>query len=142
MKIDGAAVAHLVFDLGRRGGRIDAVDDRAERLRGEIADQPLLADVAHDGDALAARETERRERLARSRDDEQRIVAPGALAIDAEMLGAECDVGSGARRARSHSSAGAVVRRNASRLTAPVPAIMSRVPVCEASLYRLRNRIL
>ena len=50
----GAAVAHLVLDLGGRGGRIDAVDDRAERLRGEIADHPFLADVAHDGDALAA----------------------------------------------------------------------------------------
>ena len=49
----GAAVAHLVLDLGRRRGRIDAVDDGTERLRGEIADHPLLADVAHDGDALA-----------------------------------------------------------------------------------------
>ena len=65
MKIDGAAVAHLVFDFGRRGGRIDAVDDRAERLRREIADQPLLADVAHDGDALALVDTERREAPAR-----------------------------------------------------------------------------
>ena len=58
MKIARAAVAHLVFDLGGRGGRIDAVDDGAERLRGEIADHPLFADVAHDGDALAARDAE------------------------------------------------------------------------------------
>ena len=53
-----AAVAHLVFDLGDRGGRIDAVDDGAERLRGEVADHPLLAGVAHDGDALALAQPE------------------------------------------------------------------------------------
>ena len=33
---DRAAVAHLVFDLLGRGGRIDAVDDGAERLGGKV----------------------------------------------------------------------------------------------------------
>ena len=86
----GAAVAHLVFDLSWRGGRIDAVGDGAERLRGEIADHPLFADIAHDGDALAARDAEVLQR-ARGVRDQRRIVAPAALAIDAEMLGAEGD---------------------------------------------------
>ena len=33
----GAAVAHLVFDFGLRGRRINAVGDRPKRLDGEIA---------------------------------------------------------------------------------------------------------
>ena len=85
-----AAVPHLVFDLGWRGCRIDAVGDGAERLRGEIADHPLFADIAHDGDALAARNAEALQR-ARGVRDQRRVVAPAALAIDTEMLGAEGD---------------------------------------------------
>ena len=50
---DRAAVAHLVFDLLGRGGRINAVDHGAERLGGQVADQPLLAGIRHDGDAIA-----------------------------------------------------------------------------------------
>ena len=45
----GAAVAHLVFDLGSRSGRIDAVDDGAERLRREVAYHPVFAGIPHDG---------------------------------------------------------------------------------------------
>ncbi len=85
---DRAAVAHLILDLrrGRRG--IDAVDDGAERLRGEVADHPLLAGVAHDGDAVAGGEAERGEGARRAR-DHGGIVAPAALAIEAEMLATE-----------------------------------------------------
>ena len=86
----GAAVPHLVFDLSWRGCRIDAVGDGAERLRGEIADHPLFADITHDGDALAARNAEALQR-ARGVRDQRRIVAPAALAKDTEMLGAEGD---------------------------------------------------
>ena len=84
----GAAVAHLVLDLGCRRGRIDAVDDGAERLRRQVADQPLLAGIAHDGDALAAREAQFREGPRRAR-NQRRIVVPAALAIEPEVLGAE-----------------------------------------------------
>ena len=137
----GAAVAHLVLDLGRRGGRIDAVDDRAERLRREIADQPLLADIAHDGDTLASRETERRQRLRGAR-DEKRIVAVSAFAIDAEMLGAERDVGRGA--------AGPLAKERRRRCAAqrlPIGRFrsghhVSRSGFTRPSLYRLRNGIL
>ena len=86
----GAAVPHLVFDLSWRGGRIDAVGDRAERLRCEVADHPLFADIAHDGDALTARNAEALQCACGVR-DQRRIVAPAALAIDTEMLGAEGD---------------------------------------------------
>ena len=90
----GAAVAHLVLDFRCRGGGIDAVDDGAERLRGEIGDHPLLCRIAHDGDALARRHAEAREG-ARRVTDERSEVGPGALAIEPEMLGAE---GHGIRR--------------------------------------------
>ncbi len=86
----GAAVAHLVLDLGGRRGRIDAVDDGAERLRRQVADQPLLAGIPHDGDALAAHEAQFGEGPRRAR-DQRRIVVPAALAIEPEMLGAERD---------------------------------------------------
>ena len=87
----GAAVAHLVLDLLGRGRRIDAVDDGAERLGGEIADQPFLAGVRHDGDALAGPEAQRREGLGGARHHRARSRAQVALAIDAERLGAEGD---------------------------------------------------
>ncbi len=90
MKIAGAAVAHLVLDLGRCRGRIDAVDDGAERLRREIADHPLFADVAHDGDALAAHDADGLHG-ARGVRDKRCVIAPAPLAVDAEMLGAEGD---------------------------------------------------
>ena len=84
----GAAVAHLILDLRRRRGRIDAVDDGAERLRREVADHPLLAGITHDGDAIAAREPQRRKGLCRA-GDQFGVRAPASFAIDAEMLGAE-----------------------------------------------------
>ena len=112
----GAAVAHLVLDLGRRRGRIDAVDDGAERLRGEVADHPLFADVAHDGDALAAFDAERLQRARRMRAPARRSRASAARD--------RCrNAWSGRRpnpaslRARSHSRCGAVVRRSLSRST-------------------------
>ena len=80
----GAAVAHLVFDLGCGRGRIDAVDDGAERLRREVADDPFLAGIAHDGDALAAHEPEGGEG-ARGARDQRGVIAPAALTIEAEM---------------------------------------------------------
>src|SRR3954454_20949087 len=46
----------------------------------------------------------------------------------------------GLRRARSHSSAGAVVRRNSSRSTAPEPAITHPVPVPARAAYTDLNR--
>src|SRR4029079_1352123 len=86
----GAAVPHLVLDLGRRSGRINSIGDGAERLRGEIADHPFFADVAHDGDALATDDAEVLQRACRMR-DQRRVVAPAALAINAEVLGTEGD---------------------------------------------------
>ena len=70
-----AAVAHLVLDLLGRGGRIDAVDDGAERLGGLVADQPLLAGVGHDGDALAGPQALRRQCLGGARHHARRIAA-------------------------------------------------------------------
>ena len=87
---DGAAVAHLIFDFGGGGGRIDAVDDRAERLRRQIADHPFLAALTHDGDALARLQAELGKRLGGAR-DQKRVVAPCPFTIDAAMLGAEGD---------------------------------------------------
>ncbi len=52
----GAAILHLEFDLRHRGGRIDAVDDGAGRLRAHVAQHPFLAGVAHDRDAIALRQ--------------------------------------------------------------------------------------
>ena len=85
-----AAVAHLVFDLFGRGRRIDAVDDGAERLRGLVADQPLLAHVGHDGDAVAGCESLGRKRLGRA-GNQLGVLPPRPLAIDAALLGAEGD---------------------------------------------------
>ena len=85
-----AAVAQLVLDLRSRGGRIDAVDDSAERLRREVANEPLLAGVAHDGDALAAGKAQLGKGARRPR-HQRRIVAPAAFAIQSEMLAAEGD---------------------------------------------------
>lgn len=93
----GAAVAQLVLELGGRGRRVDAVGDRAGGLRAEVEERPLLAGVAHDRDTLAGREAERTQRERHAR-DERGVVAPGALAIQAEMLGAIRDrAGLGAR---------------------------------------------
>ena len=119
-----------------RGGRIDAVDDGAERLRGLIADQPLLAGVGHDGDALARAQPLRRQRLRRAR-HHLGVVAPRPFAVDAELLGAEGDA-VGLCRARSSSRAGAVVRRSSSadRSLAAVPLMTLR----NASTFRARPR--
>ena len=65
---DGAAVTHLIFDLGGRRRRIDAVDDGAQRLRRQIAYHPVFAGIAHDRDAVAAREAERRQGVRRACD--------------------------------------------------------------------------
>ena len=81
----GAAVAHLVLDLSRRRGRIDTVDDGAERLGGEIANHPFFADIAHNGDAFAAPDAERLQG-ARGVRHQRGIIAPAPFAIDAEML--------------------------------------------------------
>ena len=86
----GAAIAHLILDLGGGGGGIDPIDDGAERLRGEVADQPLLAGVPHDGDAVSGRNPQRHKGAGGAR-DHRGVVAPAALPIEAEVLGAECD---------------------------------------------------
>ena len=84
MKIDGAAIAHQEFDFGHRGGRIDAVDDGAERLRRHVADHPFLAGIAHDGDAVAlAGRASAKARAARA---PRGVAAPGVFAIEAEMF--------------------------------------------------------
>ena len=85
-----AAVAQLILCLRGRCGRIDAVDDAAQRLRREVADQPLLAGIAHDGDALTAGKAHPGKGARRPR-HQRGIVAPAALAVEAEMLAAECD---------------------------------------------------
>ena len=81
----GAAIAHLILDLSRRCGRIDAVDDGAERLGGKIANHPFFANIAHDGDSFAAPDAERLQG-ARGVRHQRGIVAPAPFAIDAEML--------------------------------------------------------
>ena len=97
---DGAAVAHLIFDFGGGGGRIDAVDDRAERLRRQIADHPFLAALTHDGDALARLQAELGKCLGGAR-DQKRVVAPCPFTIDAAMLGAEGDATRAVMRQRA-----------------------------------------
>ena len=87
---DSAAVTQLVLHLGGRCGRIDAVDDGAQRLGCEVADQPLLAGVAHDGDALATGKAEFGKGARRAR-HQRGIIAPVAFAVEAEMLAAEGD---------------------------------------------------
>ena len=82
------AIAHLIFDFSRGGGRVNAIGDRAERLRRKIADHPLFADVAHDRDAMAAFDAERLQQ-ARGTRDEQGVIAPPAFAVDAERFGGE-----------------------------------------------------
>src|SRR5262249_13985567 len=89
-KQHGAAVTHLIFDFGWGGGRIDAIDDGPERLRGEIADHPFLAGVPHDSDSVAALNSDGCKCARRTR-DQRRIVAPGSFAVEAEVLGAKCD---------------------------------------------------
>jgi hypothetical protein len=86
----GAAIPHLIFDFGCGGGRIDAIDDGPERLRCEITDHPFLAAVPHDGDSVTLLNSEGCEGARRTR-DQLRIVAPASFAVEAEMLGAECD---------------------------------------------------
>ncbi len=75
---DGAAVTHLILDLGGGSSGIDPIDDGAERLRGEVADHPLLAGISHDGDALSGREPQR-DKCARRARDHGGVVAPAAL---------------------------------------------------------------
>ena len=84
-----AAVAQLIFDLRGGRGRINTVDDRAQRLRCQIADHPLFASVPHDGDAFAFRQPDAGKRLRGPR-HQQCVIAETALAINAKMLGAEC----------------------------------------------------
>ena len=86
----GAAMAHLVLDLRCRGSGIDAVNDCAERLRGEIADHPFFARIAHDGDAFASTEAEALQRTRRMR-HQPRIITPVTFAIKTQMLGPEGD---------------------------------------------------
>jgi hypothetical protein len=85
-----AAVAHLILDLLGRCGGVDAVDDGPERLSGEIAHQPLLAGVGHDGDALAGLQPGDRERLRRAC-HQTGVPHPATLAVEPERLGAERD---------------------------------------------------
>ena len=87
---DGAAVTHLIFDLGGRRGRVDAVDDGAQRLRRQIAYHPVFAGIAHDRDAVAAYDAKRRQGVRRAC-HHGGVVAPGAFAIKAEFLGAKGD---------------------------------------------------
>ena len=87
-----ATVAQLVFRLRRRRRRVDAVGDGAECLRPEVGKHPFLARVADDGDALATRQTELRQAVGGA-PDERRIFAPGAFAVDAELLCAVSDPG-------------------------------------------------
>ena len=82
------AVAHLVFDLLGRGGRIDAVDDGAERLGGLVADQPLLAGVGHDGDAVTGADTLGRKGLGGA-GHQLGVLPPRPFAIDAALFGTE-----------------------------------------------------
>ena len=86
----GAGVPQLILDLARRGGRIDAVGDGAERLRAEVGQHPLLAGIPHDGDAVAPRHAEPLQAGGHP-GDQDGIVAPGTLAIEAEVLGAKGD---------------------------------------------------
>ena len=83
----GTAVAQLIFHLGRRGGRIDAVADRAGGLRAEVGEHPLFAGVAHDGDALARLDPQCFEAGGDPR-DQVCVLPPGSLLIKSEPLGA------------------------------------------------------
>ena len=87
---DRAAVAHLVFHLLCRGSRINAVDDGADRLGGQVADQPLLAGIRHDGDAVASIQASEGQALGRAR-DQLGVLRPRPLPVDAELLGAKGD---------------------------------------------------
>ena len=66
-KQTAAAVAHLIIDFRMRGGGINAVSDGTERLRGEIADHPFFANVAHDDDAFASLDAKTLQRARRMR---------------------------------------------------------------------------
>ncbi len=83
-----AAITQLIFDLRCGRGRINTVDDRAQRLRCQIADHPLFASVPHDGDAFAFRQADAGKRLRGPR-HQQCVIAETALAINAKMFGAE-----------------------------------------------------
>ena len=83
-----AAVAHLVLDLLGRGGRVDAVHHRAERLHSKVGDQPFLTGIRHDGDAITGRHAQRRQAFGRTR-NEKGVFAPRPLAIEPIFLGPE-----------------------------------------------------
>ena len=109
-----AAVAHLVLDLLGRGGRIDAVHDRAERLRGKVGDQPFLAGIRHDGDAITGRHAQRRQAFGRAR-DQQGVFAPSPLAIEPSFLARNAGASGRALAPARAAAAGAVVRRRSAR---------------------------
>ena len=125
MKIAGAAIAHLIVDLRRCRGRIDAVDDGAERLRGEIADHPFLADVAHDGDTLAALKTEALQRARGHARPARHNRASAARDKCRNVLNGRRP-NPGSRRARSHNRCGAVVRRKRSAIDRDGLAVIRR----------------
>ena len=87
----GAAVLEQMAHLARRARRIDAVGDRAERLRRQIGDGPLRARVADDGDGLARRDPILAREPARERGDTRGELAPRRLAPDAQLLRAKRD---------------------------------------------------
>ena len=89
-----AAVAQLVFGFRGRRGRIDAVGERAKRLRRQVREHPFLTRIADDRDALAALEAEPCEPFGDA-PHQRGVLAPGAFAIDAELLGT---VGNSVRR--------------------------------------------
>src|SRR5262249_49327769 len=87
----GAAVLEQMAHLAGRARWIDAVRDRAERLRRQIADGPLRARVADDGHRLAGRDPILAREAAGERGDARRQLAPRRLAPDPELLRAKRD---------------------------------------------------
>ena len=81
----GAAVAHLVFDLGERRSRVQAIRDGARSLRAEIGDHPFLTGVAHDGDPLARPQAEPAQPRGAA-GDILGVLPPGDLLVQAEAL--------------------------------------------------------
>src|SRR6185295_1624818 len=86
-----APMLEEVTHLTGSARRIDAVGDRAERLRRQIGDRPLRARVADDGYRLAAREPVFPREPEREGRDAIGEAAPGRLAPDAELLRAKRD---------------------------------------------------
>src|SRR5258705_4089849 len=87
----GAAVLEQMTHLAPPARRIDAVGDRAERLRRQVRNGPLRARVADDGPRLARHDPVLAREPARERADTRGQLAPRRLAPDAQRLRAERD---------------------------------------------------